>query len=89
MPSGSTRLTVASLYSFPLMVVKSSASASDEYTAAKISSTVSRCFMCLKLYIASYRQMVRHIRLRDYGLSNPHILAEQVGGNWRKSADLF
>jgi hypothetical protein len=45
LPSGSTRLTVAFLYSFPSIVLKSSASASDEYSAVKITSMVSRRFI--------------------------------------------
>src|SRR5947208_729697 len=40
MPSGSTRLTVTFLYSFPLIVLKSSASAIDADSAAKIASVV-------------------------------------------------
>jgi hypothetical protein len=36
MPSGSTRLTVAFLYSFPLIVLKSSASAIDAKHTIKI-----------------------------------------------------
>src|SRR5438552_16249770 len=45
MPSGSTRLTVAFLYSFPLIVLKSSASASDADSVAKTASVVFQCFM--------------------------------------------
>src|SRR5437763_7177366 len=40
MPSGSTRLTVTFLYSFPSIVLKSSASAIDADRAAKIASVV-------------------------------------------------
>src|SRR5262249_41186005 len=42
MPSGSTRLTVASLYSLPLTVLKSSASASDADSVARIAMIVFR-----------------------------------------------
>src|SRR5437899_1060163 len=45
MPSGSTRVTVASLYSFPSMVLKSSASASDADSAAKITRGICQYFM--------------------------------------------
>jgi len=38
MPSGSTRLTEAFLYSFPVIVLKSSASVIDADSAAKIAS---------------------------------------------------
>jgi len=38
MPSGSTRLTDAFLYSFPLIVLKSSATAIDADSAANIAS---------------------------------------------------
>jgi hypothetical protein len=38
MPSGSTRLTEAFLYSFPLIVLKSSASVIDADSVAKIAS---------------------------------------------------
>src|SRR6266850_1816987 len=47
MPSGSTRLTVAFLYSFPLIVLMSSASASDTDSAARIAMVVFRGFMCV------------------------------------------
>ena len=44
MPSGSIRLTVASLYSLPRMVRKSSARVSDADSAAKIDSAVFQYF---------------------------------------------
>jgi len=40
MPSGSTRMTLASLYSLPPIVLKSPASASEAYSDVKISSVV-------------------------------------------------
>jgi hypothetical protein len=40
MPSGSTRFTVTFLYSLPSIVLKSSASAIDADSAAKIASAV-------------------------------------------------
>src|SRR5207248_2660234 len=45
-PSASTRLIVASLYSLPLMVLKSSASASDAERSGKIASVVAQSFTC-------------------------------------------
>ena len=44
MPSGSTRLTVPFLYSFPLIVLKSSASAIDADNPVKITSVACQCF---------------------------------------------
>src|SRR6266496_3541216 len=44
MPSGSTRLTVTFLYSFPLIVLKSSASAIDADNPVKITSVACQCF---------------------------------------------
>src|SRR6266487_597872 len=44
MPSVSTRLIVAFLYSLPLVVLKSSASASDAESDAKIANAICQCF---------------------------------------------
>jgi hypothetical protein len=44
MPSASTRLTEAFLYSFPVTVLKSSASARDAENATKITNVVAHFF---------------------------------------------
>ncbi|HEY3137711.1 MAG TPA: hypothetical protein VGL29_16910 [Blastocatellia bacterium] len=52
-PSGSTRLTVAFFYTFPLLVLMSSASAIDADNAAKIAN---QCFtrrLCSLLAVRS------------------------------------
>src|SRR5438552_3485 len=57
MPSGSTRVIVASLYSLPLAVLKSLASAGDANSVAKISSAVCQYFTRLILhFFAAHRQ---------------------------------
>jgi len=55
-PSGSTRLTLTFLYSFPSIVLKSSASAIDAASAAKIASVVCQYFMRRIVSLLLYTQ---------------------------------
>ena len=56
MPSGSARFTVTFLYSFPSTVLKSSASAIDAASAAKIASVVCQYFMRRIVSLLLYTQ---------------------------------
>src|SRR5207247_10698997 len=69
MPSGSTRLTEAFLYSFPLIVLKSSANAIDADSAAKIANValfiVTRaCQISLSLSILKWPSAASQDRAR-------------------------
>src|SRR5215471_16713363 len=67
MPSGSTRLTVASLYSLPLTVLKSSANVSAADRAARIAMIVFRRAPCVdSVFLLSTPQ-----QQNDFTRSNP------------------
>src|SRR5262249_34848474 len=74
MPSGSTRLTVASLYSLPLTVLKSSASASVADRSAKIGSVVAQHFTPTDLaLLLSTWQRQNDMNRRDARIRSPLI----------------
>jgi hypothetical protein len=74
MPSGSTRLTVASLYSFPLTVLKSSACATEMND--KIRKL--RSFICIRCFDHQHSALKYSFPARKIAQIPPHTLIEQL-----------
>src|SRR5437016_14258148 len=79
MPSGSTRLTVAFLYSFPVVVLKSSACATEMNDRIR----KLRSFVCIRCFDHRHSAVIYSFPARKIAQIPAHTLIEQLSGGRR------
>ena len=77
-PSASTRLTVASLYTFPLTVLKSSASATDADSVAEIASIACQDFSLPSKKRDLFGQRITHCEIANTANSSAALMSAEI-----------